>query len=81
MLAGRTPGVHLSLEGIREAGRLAGCLARMGITAIYSSPLERALETAAPLAQLTGIAVQVDPALNEIDFGTWTGPNVRCARI
>ena len=73
VLAGRTPGVHLSVEGIREAGRLASHLAGMGIAAIYSSPLERAIETAMPLAQFVGITPHVDPAVNEIDFGTWTG--------
>ena len=43
------------------------------LTAIYSSPLERAVETAAPLARDHGLPVQTRTALNEMDFGEWTG--------
>jgi probable phosphoglycerate mutase len=43
------------------------------LTAIYSSPLERALETAGPLAHDHGLRVQTRPALNDMDFGDWTG--------
>ena len=72
-LDGRTPGVHLSKTGEREAGRLAARLSREQIEAIYSSPLERAQATAAPIAVALGLAVQVEAALNEIDFGEWSG--------
>ena len=73
VLAGRRPSVHLSAEGRQEAEQLAGHLAGLHIAAIYSSPLERALETATPLAHLMGIVPHVDAAVNEIDFGTWAG--------
>lgn len=44
-----------------------------GASAIYSSPAERARQTAAPIAAASGLEALVDPALDEIDFGAWTG--------
>lgn len=75
-IAGRMPGVHLSREGLLEAEKLAGWLARAPIKAIYSSPLERARETAAPIADYLGLQVQVSQDINEIDFGDWTNRTI-----
>ena len=72
-LAGRMPGVHLSAAGAAEAGALAARLAALPLTAVYSSPLERAHETATVLAARRGLPVHVVDALNECDFGEWTG--------
>jgi probable phosphoglycerate mutase len=72
-MAGRMPGVHLNADGQRQAEQLAERLAAAPIRAIYSSPLERARETAAPLAARLGQPVQISEALGEIDFGDWTG--------
>ncbi|MCL5745502.1 MAG: histidine phosphatase family protein [Acidobacteria bacterium] len=72
-LAGWSPDVHLNEEGRAQAGRLADRLANTGISVLYSSPLERALETAAPLAERLGLEVQIRDALGEIRFGEWTG--------
>ena len=72
-LAGRRPGVHLNAEGEAQAQRLAKRLASTALTAIYSSPLERALDTAAPIARRHGLAVVASDALMELDFGAWTG--------
>ena len=72
-LAGRLPGVHLNEKGRAQAQALADGLAEMKITAVYASPLERAQETAEPLARLHGLAVQILPELLEIDFGEWEG--------
>lgn len=72
-LAGRMPGVSLNAAGRRAAERLAERLADVPFAAIYSSPLERARETAAPLAARHGLALRIEPALDEIDFGGWTG--------
>jgi broad specificity phosphatase PhoE len=72
-LCGRMPGVVLGEEGRRQADGLAARLAGEPIAAVYSSPLERARETAAPIASRIGLPVQVDEALNEIDFGAWAG--------
>ena len=67
------PGVGLSGEGQVQAARLADTLASRPIQAVLSSPLERAQATAAAIAARHGLAVQIDPGLNEIDFGAWTG--------
>lgn len=72
-LAGRLPGMHLDGRGRKQAVALAERLSRLPITAIYSSPLERALETAEPIARLLGRKVAVREELLEIDFGQWTG--------
>jgi probable phosphomutase (TIGR03848 family) len=75
-LAGCRPGVHLNAEGQRQAYRLVERLAGVPITAVYSSPLERCLETAAPLAQKLSLEVQVDGDLREVEFGDWTGKSL-----
>jgi broad specificity phosphatase PhoE len=67
------PGVVLSDAGRRQSALLAERLAGAPLRAVYSSPLERAQETAAPLAARLGLAVETEPALNEIDIGEWTG--------
>jgi broad specificity phosphatase PhoE len=72
-LAGRMDGVGLSEAGRRQSERLARRLRSVGLVALYSSPLPRARETAAPLAAATGLAVEIAPAANEFDFGAWTG--------
>jgi probable phosphomutase (TIGR03848 family) len=72
-IAGRTTGVHLSTAGQQQALALSQRLSQLQITGVYSSPLERALETAAPIAQRHGLDIEVEPGLIEIDFGEWTG--------
>ena len=72
-IAGRSPGVHLDATGLRQAGKLADALAGLPLAAVYSSPLERARETAAPLAERAGLAVRLSPGLEELDYGAWTG--------
>jgi probable phosphoglycerate mutase len=76
-LVGRRPGVHLNEAGRAEAERLARRLAATPIEAVYSSPLERATETAEPLARRAALPVTVCHALSEIDFGDWTGRAIR----
>ncbi len=72
-LAGRTPGVHLNEEGLAQAAALAERLASASLAAIYSSPLERACETAAPLAERLALTVQLLDGVKETDCGEWTG--------
>lgn len=72
-LAGRLPKVHLNEQGKLEAERMAHLLAKKGIQQIFSSPLERASETAAPLGRVLNLPVQIAPEFHEIDFGDWTG--------
>jgi len=70
-LAGRMPGVHLNKNGHQQAQALAERLAGAPIKAIYSSPLERALETAQPLAEALGLEIISRHGLIEVDFGEW----------
>src|SRR3989441_9582248 len=80
LLPGRRRGLHLSEEGRRQAEALAVRLAAVPkIAAIYSSPLERARETVAPLAKARGLAVRVERGLLESDLGAWTGLSLRRA--
>ncbi|HZA94077.1 MAG TPA: histidine phosphatase family protein [Gemmatimonadales bacterium] len=72
-IAGRTSGVHLNEAGRQQATALAGRLGGLPVAAIRSSPLERAMETAQPLAAALGLPVAQDAGLNEVDFGEWTG--------
>lgn len=71
-LAGRMPGVSLNRRGRQEAEILSERLGHKSIQLIFSSPLERAIETAMPLARRLKLDVQISEALNEIDYGTWT---------
>jgi probable phosphomutase (TIGR03848 family) len=71
-LVGRAPGVGLSAQGVRDAGELAQSLEAAPIRAVYSSPLERARETAAIVAARLQLQVGIAEELNEIDFGDWT---------
>lgn len=75
-LAGWTPGVHLNEEGHRQAQALAERLASLPIEAVYSSPLERAIETAEVIAAPYGLKVQVREGIGETQFGEWTGQSI-----
>ena len=75
--AGRLPGVHLNERGQKQAVELAEALKEVPIRAIYSSPLERALETAAPIAQSHRLEVIHEPGLLESDIGKWQGLSIR----
>ncbi|MEX1047491.1 MAG: MSMEG_4193 family putative phosphomutase [Actinomycetota bacterium] len=72
-LTGWTPGVHLSRSGARQAEALAGRLESLPVAAVYSSPLERCLETARPLAASKGLRIRSSKDLGEVDYGEWTG--------
>ena len=56
-LAGRLPGVHLNEKGQAQAKALAAGLKGEKLAAVYSSPLDRAIETAKPLARAQGLEV------------------------
>jgi broad specificity phosphatase PhoE len=65
IMYGRLPGYHLSAVGRRMAERVAKALTDADITVLISSPLERARETAAPLAEALGVQVRIDDRLIE----------------
>jgi probable phosphomutase (TIGR03848 family) len=79
-LPGRLPDIHLNKRGREQAATLAETLKNLPIKAIYSSPLERAAETAEPLAQALGLAIQLRPGLLDIDAGEWQGLQLRKLR-
>jgi probable phosphomutase (TIGR03848 family) len=72
-IAGRLPDVHLNAEGQEQAARLVTRMRHLPLRAIYSSPLERTRETAAPLAGALGLDVRTLPDAVELDFGEWVG--------
>jgi probable phosphomutase (TIGR03848 family) len=79
-LAGRLPEVHLNERGQQQAEALATRLAKVKIRAVYSSPLERAMETAGPIARQAGLKIIRRTNLTEIDYGTWQGRTLKQLR-
>jgi probable phosphoglycerate mutase len=75
-LVGRTPGIHLNDAGRAEVDRLADELAREPIQHLFSSPMERCRETAAPIAKRLNLEVQILDGLVEVEFGDWTGQEI-----
>ena len=76
-LPGHIPGIHLNQHGREQAVELANTLGKLPVKAIYSSPLERAIETAHPLAQSLGLAIQIRPNLTDTDPGEWAGRSLK----
>jgi probable phosphomutase (TIGR03848 family) len=76
-LAGRLPGVSLNKTGLAQAQMLAEKLGTAPIKAIYSSPLERTMETAQPLACALGLEIIPRPGLIEVDMGEWQGERLK----
>lgn len=72
-LPGQLPGVELTDTGRQQAARLADVLTVLPISAIISSPLERASETAEILAKGRDLSVQLEPELADTDVGKWAG--------
>lgn len=79
-LPGRTPGIHLNEAGRAQAASLARRLSGLSLQAIYVSPLERAQETARPLATQHGLDLAVCEALTEVDCGEWAGRDLEDLR-
>jgi len=71
-LAGRTPGEHLNALGRQQVEELAWRLRDVAVNAIISSPLERTVETAKPLARDRGLEVELMDEFIEVDLGAWT---------
>ncbi|MFL7792155.1 MAG: MSMEG_4193 family putative phosphomutase [Anaerolineae bacterium] len=80
ILTGWTPGVHLNQEGRAQAEALAQRLASTEIEAVYSSPLERTLETAEIVAAPHNLPVVVREGLGEVRLGRWTGQSLEKLR-
>ena len=82
VLPGRAAGLHLSAKGVEQADVTAQRLADLAAapSALYASPLERARETAAPIARALKLRGKTDKGLLECDFGDWTGKTLASLR-
>jgi len=81
VLPGRAPGLHLSADGEAQAAAAAARVAALGsVAAVYASPMERAQQTALPIAEAVGKRVRCAEGLNECDFGSWTGRSLASLR-
>ncbi len=72
-LPGQLPGVALNENGRQQAARLAEALTVLPISAIVSSPLERARDTAEIIAKGRDIPIQLEPDLMDTQIGNWAG--------
>ena len=72
ILAGRTEGVPLTKIGIEQAEQIGKYLKPIDISAIYSSPIERADNTAKIVAESNSIDYKLDERLTELDMGKFT---------
>jgi probable phosphoglycerate mutase len=79
-LAGRKPGVHLNEKGREQARALAKTLKGTKLKAVYSSPLERAVETAQPIAAAHKLEVVERDGLLELDMGKWQDRSLKQVR-
>ena len=73
ILTGRTPNIPLTEKGIEQAEKTAKFVEQMNISAIYSSPIERAKHTAEIVAKHNSLDVITDDRLIELDMGKFTG--------
>ncbi len=79
-MAGRLPEVFLNENGQKQAEALVTALQKAPIKAVYSSPMERAQQTAAPLAKALSLEVQPAPGMIELDMGDWQGRTLKQLR-
>ena len=76
-LPGRLPGIHLNDRGREQAAALADSLEKLPVKAVYASTLERAVETAQPIAARLHLKAKLRPGLREADVGEWQGQPFR----
>ncbi|NLE80799.1 MAG: MSMEG_4193 family putative phosphomutase [Rhodococcus sp.] len=76
-LAGRTPGVGLDDTGWEQARGVVDRLAGVHIEAIVRSPLLRCEQTVEPLAAARDLVVAVEDRIVEVDYGDWTGRELK----
>jgi probable phosphoglycerate mutase len=76
-LPGQTPNIHLNEEGRTQAEALGELLKKRPLDAVYSSQLERAIETAWRIARPHGLPIFIRPALADINNGDFTGQEIK----
>jgi probable phosphomutase (TIGR03848 family) len=77
VLAGRSPGVELDETGRAQAEKVIARLDGVPLAAIVHSPLDRCAQTVAPLAAARELTPVVEPDLAEVDYGSWTGSELK----
>ena len=80
-MAGRLPGVHLNERGHKQAQALGEALKDVPIKAVYSSPLERAVETATPIANARKLQIIHEPDVMDANIGQWQGRSWKVLRL
>jgi probable phosphoglycerate mutase len=80
-MAGRIPGVHLNEKGKKQAEALGEALKDVPIKAVYASPLERAMETAHPIADSHKLKINQEPDLMDTLIGKWQGRSWKILRL
>lgn len=75
-LAGWIEGIHLNDVGQKQVVQTAARLSHLPLKAIYSSPLERCMETAAAIAQPHQLPITPLPAVGEVRYGDWEGEKI-----
>jgi broad specificity phosphatase PhoE len=68
--------IGLNKKGLEQAGRVAEYFRGVQLSGIYSSPLRRCLETAAPTAEAKGLEMVIMDGLMEVEMGEWDGRNI-----
>ena len=76
-LAGWTPGVHLNDVGQKQAEQLSDRLSKLPLKAIYSSPLERCIETAEAVATSHNLEITLLEEVGEVRYGKWEGKKIK----
>jgi len=72
ILAGRTPGINLTEDGKKQAEQAGKMLESLNVSAIYSSPIDRAIQTAEIAAKHCNVEYKTDDRLIELDMGQFT---------
>jgi probable phosphomutase (TIGR03848 family) len=75
-LAGWIPDIHLNEDGRKQAESLAQRLAHLPISALYSSPVTRCVETASYLGRALNLEVEQLDAIGEVRYGEWEGAEI-----
>lgn len=65
--------IELDETGLKQAELLGAYLSQGKVDAVFSSPLKRAVQTAQAIVRRHGLAVEIAPGLNDINFGEWQG--------
>ncbi|HKN52704.1 MAG TPA: histidine phosphatase family protein [Amycolatopsis sp.] len=77
ILAGRTPNVSLDDSGRGQAEKLVERLEGVPLAEVVTSPMLRCEQTVTPLANARGLAKVAEPGLSEVDYGEWTGRELK----